>query len=176
MTHLIPRQNVPQLAVKTLGGGDWDISLDKPDQFTMVVFYRGYHCPVCKVYLPELEALQGEFAKRGTTVIAISSDTEERAALCRAEWRIPTLPIGWGLDVEVGRSWGLYVSRSRGKSSSGVQEPAIFTEPGLFLVRPDKTLYAASVVTMPFARPHFKEILQALDFFKQHNYPARGEA
>jgi hypothetical protein len=28
---------------------------------------------------------------------------------------------------------------------------------------------------MPFARPHFKEMLAALDFIIQNDYPARGE-
>src|SRR5262249_62025948 len=48
-------------------------------------------------------------------------------------------------------------------------------EPGLFLVRPDRTLYFASVQTMPVARPHFTDILAALDFVTAKNYPARGE-
>jgi hypothetical protein len=96
----------------------------------------------------------------------ISSDSTERAGLSKSEWHIPTLKIGYDLSIETGRSWGLYVSRSRGKMSSGIEEPAIFKEPGLFLIRPDRTLYAASVVNMPFARPYFKELLQAIDFFK----------
>jgi len=29
---------------------------------------------------------------------------------------------------------------------------------------------------MPFARPHFSEIAQAIDFALSKNYPARGEA
>jgi len=28
---------------------------------------------------------------------------------------------------------------------------------------------------MPFARPHFKEILGAIDFVLKNNYPSRGE-
>ena len=49
-------------------------------------------------------------------------------------------------------------------------------EPGVFLVRPDRTLYWASVQSMPFARPHFREIVAALDFVIAKDYPARGEA
>jgi len=55
-------------------------------------------------------------------------------------------------------------------------EPALFNEPGVFLARPDHTLYWASVQSMPFARPHFREILAALDFVIAKDYPARGEA
>ncbi len=49
-------------------------------------------------------------------------------------------------------------------------------KPGLVLVRPDGTLYAALVGSMPFARPHFSEVLKALDFIVEKDYPARGEA
>ncbi|MEZ5584244.1 MAG: hypothetical protein R3F37_17190 [Candidatus Competibacteraceae bacterium] len=43
----------------------------------------------------------------------------------------------------------------------------------MFLIRPDGTLYAASVNTMPFARPHFKDVLIALGFIIKNDYPAR---
>ncbi len=74
------------------------------------------------------------------------------------------------------RAWGLYISTGRGKTSIGIEEPALFSEPGLFLVRPDGTLYAASVNTMPFARPNFSELLKAIGMIIEKNYPARGEA
>ncbi len=35
---------------------------------------------------------------------------------------------------------------------------------------------STSVQSMPFARPHFREILAALDFVVAKDYPARGEA
>jgi hypothetical protein len=50
-----------------------------------------------------------------------------------------------------------------------------FPNPAFSFVRPDRTLYFASVQTMPFARPHFTEILAALDYVIAKNYPARGE-
>ncbi|MFN7087813.1 MAG: AhpC/TSA family protein, partial [Burkholderiales bacterium] len=64
----------------------------------------------------------------------------------------------------------------RGKTSMGIEEPALFSEPGVFLVRPDRTLYWAAVQTMPFARPHFRDMLAAIDFVIKNDYPARGEA
>lgn len=68
------------------------------------------------------------------------------------------------------------VSRSNGMTSAGVVEPELFNEPGLFIVRPDGTLYWGTTSTMPFGRPHFNEILQSLDFVIPKNYPARGDA
>ena len=45
-----------------------------------------------------------------------------------------------------------------------IEEPALFSEPGVFIVRPDGTLYYGAVQTMPFAGPHFDELLAAIDF------------
>ena len=90
-------------------------------------------------------------------------------------WGLGNVNIGYGLELDTARAWGLYVSSSRGKTSLGIQEPALFSEPGVFLVRPDGTLYWAAVQTMPFARPHFKEMLGGLDFVIKNDYPARGE-
>jgi hypothetical protein len=61
-------------------------------------------------------------------------------------------------------------------TSAGIEETRQFNEPGLFLVRPDGTLYWAAVQSVPFARPHFDEVLKAVDFIKSKDYPARGEA
>ena len=64
---------------------------------------------------------------------------------------------------------------ARGMTSAGVEEPERFSEPALYLIRPDGTLYFGSVQTMPFARPHFADILAAVDYVLKNNYPARGE-
>ena len=173
--RLIPRQAVPDLQVETLQGPVWRLSDQNPERFTMVVFYRGFHCPVCSTYLLELDKLHNEFIKRGISVVAISSDTRERAEESRVRWQLNLTTIGYGLLIPKAREWGLYVSASRGKSSSGVEEPAIFSEPGIFVVRPDDTLYWASISTMPFARPHFSEMVQGFDFVHKMDYPARGE-
>lgn len=60
-------------------------------------------------------------------------------------------------------------------TSAGIEEPAQFSEPGVFLVRADGTLYWSAIQTIPFARPHFRELLSAVDFVIAKDYPARGE-
>ncbi len=171
-----PRQAVPALEVATLDGGTWSLAEQSPESFTMVVFYRGLHCPICGRYLRDLDCKIDEFAKRGVEVIMISTDGEERARQAKETWELENVTVGYGLDLEAARAWGLYVSSGIGKSSVGVEEPALFNEPGTFMVRPDGTLYFGTVQTMPFARPNFGEILQAVDFVLAKDYPARGEA
>jgi len=141
----------------------------------LLVFYRGSHCPLCPRYLADLADRLVAFAERGVEVTAISGDDEDRARRTAEEWRVDGLTLGYGLSLEEARRWGLYISSSQGTTSTGVVEPHLFSEPGLFLVRPDGTLYFGSVQTMPFARPGFAEILGALDFVLANDYPARGE-
>jgi len=173
---LMPRKPVPTLSLETVAGARIALSDLKPEQFTMVVFYRGYHCPVCRKYLTELDGLMDEFSKRGVSVIVASSDTRERAEQTKKDWNLERIDPAYGLPLDEARGWGLYISTSRGKTSLGIEEPARFSEPGLFLVRPDGTLYWCNVSTMPFARPHFTEVISAIDFAVKNNYPARGEA
>jgi peroxiredoxin len=166
-----PTQPAPELDVATLDGERFRLSERSPDTFTMIVFYRGLHCPICKPYLRELDRKLEEFGSRGFDVIAVSTDTKERAVRSKEEWELGRLPIGYGLEIAKAREWGLFISR-------GIKEPepTEFAEPSLFLVRPDGTLYAVAVQSMPFARPHFSDVLAAIDYITKNNYPPRGEA
>ncbi len=172
---LMPRQTVPSLTVPTLAHGEFNLASDAARQFTLLVAYRGLHCPICHKYLLELGRLLPEFEKRGVNVIALSSDTRERAQAMADKLNAPALRMAYALPLSVARQWGLYISTSRGVTSIGIEEPALFSEPGVFLVRPDGTLYYGAVQTMPFARPHFDELLAAIDFAVAKDYPARGE-
>lgn len=175
-TPVMPRQAAPELAVKTTAGADWRLGDQSPENFSLVVFYRGLHCPICSGYLRDLERKLEDFAKLGVSVIAISSDDAERANMTPGDWKLDALTIGYGLDFATARNWGLYVSSGVGKTSTGLAEPDRFIEPGLFLVRADSTIYFGSVQTMPFARPQFAEVLKATEFVLAKDYPARGEA
>ncbi len=172
---LMPRRPAPALEVPTLDHGPFSLAAEHPAQFTMLVFYRGLHCPICLKYALELARLLPEFERRGVSVLLASSDDAERARAFADKLKTPALRVGHSLPLAVARSWGLYISTSRGKTSTGVEEPALFSEPGLFLLRPDATLYYGAVQTMPFARPHFDELLAAIDFAIDKSYPARGE-
>ncbi len=172
---LLPRAPVPPLSVPLVGNERFSLDSEKAKRFILIDFFRGLHCPQCRNHLKALEAKLSEFNDRGVSVVALSSDGAERAERTKNEWALPNLRIGYDLDLTVARSWGLYVSTGRGKTSAGVDEPPLFSEPGLFLIQPDHTLYFSIVQTMPFVRPNFAEMLTALDFVIAKDYPARGE-
>lgn len=171
---LTPRKATPDLTLPLVGGGTFSLSGEGSEKGTVVCFYRGLHCPLCAKYLDELAKLTPEFEKRGVTTVAVSSDEEDRAQGMADKLAAP-LRIAYDLPLKEAKDWGLYISTSRGLTSIGIEEPALFSEPGLFMVGPDRALYYGSVQTMPFVRPHFSELLGALDFAIEKNYPARGE-
>lgn len=172
---LTPRQPVPALSVPLANGGRFVLGDSPAPKFDLVVFYRGLHCPICAKYLMELERLVPEFEKRGVQVVAVSSDSAERAQAMAEKIKAEHLRIGHDLGLQAARQWGLYISASRGQTSIGIEEPALFSEPGVFIVQPDGSLYYGSTQTMPFARPPFQDLLAAIDFAIAKDYPARGE-
>lgn len=168
---IVPTRPAPPLHVDTVSGGVWTLADRKPAHFTMLVFYRGLHCPVCRTYLSDLDRKVDDFVARGVDVIAVSGDDAERARRSVEEWKLDRLTVGYGQSVPSMRQWGLFISR-------GIKEPepALFGEPGLFLIRPDDTLYYVALNSMPFGRPHLDEMLGSIDFVIARDYPARGEA
>ena len=172
---LTPRQPVPALNIPLVSGERYVLGATTATTFDMVVFYRGLHCPICAKYLMELERLMPEFEKRGVQVVAVSSDNAERGQAMADKIKAEHLRVGYELSLQSARQWGLYISASRGQTSIGIEEPALFSEPGVFIVRPDGTLYYGSTQTMPFARPQFQDLLGAIDFAVAKDYPARGE-
>lgn len=167
-----PRTPAPGLDLPLVGGGQWRLGEQEPTSFTLVLFYRGLHCPVCRGYLGQLERMLDEFAAAGvTSVVAVSGDDRQRAERTVADWGLSRLPVAYGQSVDSMREWGLFVSKGFKEG-----EPGEFSEPGLFLLQPDGILYAGVINTMPFGRPHFDDILAAVRFVRERDYPARGEA
>ena len=170
MTRLTPGQAVPDLDVSLVGGGTWKLSEQKPEAFTIVEVYRGYHCPRCHQQLMDMDHKMARFTERGCTAIAISTDPEDRATKSKNEWGLGQLPIGYGLTLDQARAWGLYIS-----SAIAEKETRQFAEPGLFIIRPDMTLYSNVIHSTPFHRHHYADVLEAIDMIKARNYPPRGD-
>jgi len=170
MSRLLPAKAVPDFTIPMTDGGKFQLSQRLGDNFTLLLFYRGMHCPICKMQLRDLQRHLGDFAKRGITVVAISMDSKDRAQKSAEEWGVDDLMIGYDLGEGLARDLGLYISSGR----PGGTEPSIFSEPALLLVKPDQTLYFASVQSMPFTRPSLEQLLQGIDYAIESGYPARG--
>ena len=170
MNRPTPKHTAPDLTFPLLNGNPWSLKGQHPENFTLVVFYRGLHCPICKKYLQQLQDLLPEFEQRGVNVVAISMDTEKRARLSRQKWELPNLTLGYALSENAARAWSLYLS-------AGVKdgEPDMFSEPGLFLIDNGNQVYYAATNSNPWGRPYLPSFVKAIDYIVSTNYPARGE-
>jgi peroxiredoxin len=165
-----PREKTPSLELDLINDTKWSLHKQDPENYTLLIFYRGYHCPICKKQLENVRENIDNLTDRGINVIAISMDSEERAKKTGKEWDIETLPVGFEMSEKSAKEWGLFLSK--GVSD---KEPDLFSEPGMFLIKDDGTLYFSSVQSMPFARPAIKDVLNAVDYIDKNDYPARGE-
>lgn len=165
-----PTEQAPALDLPLVGGGRFILADRSPERFTMLVFNRGLHCPVCRAQLSELDRRLDELTGRGIEVVSVSGESEERAARMRDDWSLEQVPLAHGLTEARMREWGLFVSRGRG------DEPAVFNEPALFLIAPDGTVYYEAILSMPVGRPRLDDLLGGIDFWTANDYPARGEA
>jgi peroxiredoxin len=168
---LHPSKPVPALEIDTLDHGRFDLARDHGVNGTLLIFYRGLHCPICIRQIAEFETALDEFTALGVEVLALSADNRDAAQQTAEKAGVSRLRIGYGLALKAARDdWGLYLSSAR----EGSREPALFHEPGHFHVAPDGTLFAGWIQTSPFGRPALKDFKQAITFRQEKNYPPRG--
>ncbi len=168
-TKLTPDAPVPALSLPLVGGGTFTLNETAPAHFTMVVFYRGHHCPVCKAYLEKLNGLAAGYAEAGFDVVIASMNGEDLAAQTVAEWDIGNLKVAHSLSEDTARAWGLWISRAIKEA-----EADVFCEPGMAWVRPDGRLYMIDISNMPWARPDLEFLLSKMPMAVDKGYPARG--
>ncbi|WP_316013382.1 peroxiredoxin-like family protein [Roseobacter sp. HKCCA0434] len=167
-----PAQKAPALDVALTAGGRWDAHAQAPDTFTVIIFYRGKHCPICRDYLKAASGIIGDYADFGAHMIAVSMDSEERAKASYEEWDLGGLPIGYEMTEAQARDWGLFLSSKR----EGSEEPDLFSEPGLAVLDPEGKVVFTHVQNAPFTRPDLEKLLSGLKFIHKNDYPIRGTA
>ena len=158
---------MPRFALPAVAGGE--IQVGGGGRWQLVVVYRGQHCPKCKAYLGQLEALKADFARVDTEIATLSCDPQEKAVATAEDWQL-SLPIGYGLSIDQARDLGLYISEPR--SAQETDRP--FAEPGLFLVNPEGKVQIVDISNAPFARPDLTQIAGAIGFIQDKGYPIRG--
>ncbi len=154
--------------VARLGGGELAIGGVR-DTWSLIVVYRGKHCPRCKKYLNILNDMRQKWTDAGFDVQVVSADPVEKAAADREEF-------GWGFDLGYDlsetqmASLGLYISDPLSEAETDRR----FAEPGVFVLRPDGSLLLAAISNGPSARPELNELLDGMIFTRENNRPPRG--
>ncbi|MGV8858655.1 redoxin domain-containing protein [Rhodoglobus sp.] len=170
---ILPRTLVPALSLPVVQGGTTDdlaLGSGVDGRFTLIVFYRGLHCPLCRKQLREIDDSMDELREAGVgRVVAISMDTLKRATISVDDWELTQLPIAHGLTEEQARQWGLFISSGFKKG-----EPERFSESGIFVLDSDNTMFWSNISSMPFGRMPVKAIIHGLEYVTENGYPARG--
>jgi len=73
-----PGTPAPELVLSTLSHGEFSLTGSTAENGTVLVFYRGLHCPICMRQLTDLERHVEKFADKGVDLIAISADGREK--------------------------------------------------------------------------------------------------
>ena len=172
---LTPRTAPPALSLPRTGGGTTDdpaLGTGADGRFTLLAFFRGLHCPVCRAQLSELNRRRDDVTAVGVgRVLAISMKTAERSEQLVGQWHLDSLPVAHSLGEDAARAWGLYRSTAIKEG-----EPALFSEPGTVVLDADGTVFWTNVASVPFGRPPLDDVLAGLQFIQGHDYPVRGTA
>lgn len=169
-TTPLPGASLPPVTLTLLGGGAWSPGGEgSGERFTLLDFYRGVHCPRCRLHLGDLASKRARFEDRGVRVVAASMDTEKKAREAKSAWLLGDLDVAYGLSEADARALGLNLSDAIAR-----KEPHRFSEPATMIVRPDGTLYSVITWTNPLARVHAADLLEGLDVVIANDYPARG--
>ena len=140
------------------------------ERWTLLIVYRGKHCPRCKRYLGKLNGMLDSWTDI-MDVVVVSADSQEKALADKQEF-------GWNFDLCYGltevqmRSLGLYVSDPLSEAETTHR----FAEPGTFAIQPDGGLMLADISNGPASRPDLEELLDGMKFNITNNRPVRGTA
>jgi peroxiredoxin len=140
----------PGGVVTTREGGTFEISSAWAAAPAVVIFYRGHWCPHCQYQLAELNKRAQEFADRGATVLAISSDAPADLTVVRDKLGL-SFELYSDASLEVIHRWGVE------DFGNGIAKPATF------IVKPGGEIKFQRVGDKPDDRPSVLQILEALD-------------
>ena len=163
-------QPLPEFTVATPDGGSLHLGGASDEKgWQLLVVYRGKHCGRCKPYLNQVESMLERWKAAGFEVVAISADTAEKAQADIAEYGW-SFPVGCALDEATMHKLGLYVSDPLTPDETDRR----FSEPAVFVLRPDGTVQIAAISNGPSARPDLEALLDGMIFTIDNNKPARG--
>lgn len=165
---LTPGSILAPMSFPKLGGGYLTVGGHR-ENWTLLVVYRGKHCPRCKKYLNILNDMRDQWADAGFDIAVVSADPEDKA-------QADMTAFDWGFDLAYDLTQdqmaqlGLYIT----EPLSDAETDRKFAEPGTFVIRPDGSVLLIAISNGPSARPELAELLDGMIFTKENDRPPRG--
>lgn len=164
-----PGEPMPPLHLRLPSGTNWRTDAARPEALSLIAIYRGGWCDDCRRFLRTLDEAIPQLRALGVAAMAASVDDEQTTQATATAWDITQLPLAGRLEIDQARSWGLYATRL---TMQGADRH--FIEPGLFLLRPDHSLYALWIATLPSARPEVAWLVETIAYLAERGFPLRG--
>ena len=158
---------IPDIYFSLINGISIRLS-EETSNWTLLIVYRGLHCPICKDYAAKFENKLPKLKDFNTQLTLISADPKDKATEFAEELNLKS-KIGYGLTIDQMRKLGLYLSEPRPN-----EVDYIFPEPGLFLINPKDKIHIIETSNAPFVRPDIDLILRGINHIQENNYPIRG--
>lgn len=138
--------------------------------WTMVVIYRGTHCPICLKYLNAITEFKDRLKSLNIDLIAASADTAKQLDAMKEKGLEVNFPILTELAISDMKTLGLYLSDPMDESETD----HVFPEPALFIVNEEGKVVMIDIANAPFIRPDLEQLVSGLEFALEKNYPIRG--
>lgn len=164
----VPGSILAPMTFPKVGGGTITVG-GASETWTLLVVYRGKHCPRCKKYLNILNDMRVDWADAGFDIVVVSADTQEKAQADQDEFGW-AFKLGYGLTEAQMALLGVYVTAPL----SPEEADANFAEPGTFVLRADGSQIVVAISNGPAARPDLGELLDGMIFNKKNDRPHRG--
>lgn len=151
-----------------------DVYVESQDEnvhvWTLVIVYRGQHCPICTNFLNALDSLAGGFQGIQVNIVAVSADSKEQLQKNIEDDLSVSFPLYHSLALDDMKRLGLYISEPRGDSETD----HLFAEPAMFVVNHRNKVQLLNISNGPFARPDVDQLLEGLRYARENEYPIRG--
>jgi len=168
MPAIKPADPFPPIEFHMMSGGSERLS-DNKGRWTLLIVYRGDHCPRCKTYVARLHELAAGYAEREVDLRLASMDSEDIARRNMDEngW---TLPVAHSLSIAECQQLALYLT----DHEPGNEQAGVYAEPGLFLINPEGLTQVIATSNSPSVRPDLEVVLDGIIGTQDRNLPIRG--
>lgn len=168
MTPLKPADSFPDISFKLMTGETIQLGANA-GRWTLLIVYRGDHCPRCKTYVAKLHELVPGYAERNVDIYLASTDPEHVAkrTIDENNW---TLPVAFGLTNAQSQQLGLYLTDQDASAELDGQ----YAEPGMFLINPEGLTQVIATSNSPSVRPDLEVVLDGIIGTQDRNLPIRG--
>ncbi|MBQ4832701.1 redoxin domain-containing protein [Pseudoalteromonas sp. MMG010] len=174
-TKLVAGEQFPAINVSNQQGNKVDLvnaasAANTSKEWSLVIIYRGFHCPICLKYLNALNDYNDKLAAMNINLVAVSGDSQEQLKAMQDKGLNVDYPILTELSVAQMQQLGLYISDPMSDSETD----HTFAEPGLFLVNPQGKTVMIEIANAPFIRPDIEQLVSGIEFALENDYPIRG--